>query len=161
MDGDVLLDRRAGRSGSRASRSLAAATLLARGVEPRLERLLALGLVGEAALGVVRGGVESLQRDEAFESLRSSVSVETKKAPALAHRGLQATVSCRRVRCVAICDLSIPRSRCSRSSCSLQSSEWWAHQDSNLERAGYEPAALTVELWARPESTVCNLSRRP
>ena len=24
----------------------------------------------------------------------------------------------------------------------------WAHQDSNLERAGYEPAALTVELWA-------------
>jgi hypothetical protein len=26
---------------------------------------------------------------------------------------------------------------------------WWAHQDSNLERAGYEPAALTVELWAR------------
>ena len=28
-------------------------------------------------------------------------------------------------------------------------SEWWAHQDSNLEQAGYEPAALTVELWAR------------
>ena len=28
--------------------------------------------------------------------------------------------------------------------------EKWAHQDSNLERAGYEPAALTVELWARP-----------
>ena len=27
--------------------------------------------------------------------------------------------------------------------------EWWAHQDSNLERAGYEPAALTIELWAR------------
>src|SRR3989440_8139899 len=27
--------------------------------------------------------------------------------------------------------------------------EWWAHQDSNLEQAGYEPAALTVELWAR------------
>ena len=25
---------------------------------------------------------------------------------------------------------------------------WWAHQDSNLEQAGYEPAALTVELWA-------------
>ncbi len=25
----------------------------------------------------------------------------------------------------------------------------WAHQDSNLEQAGYEPAALTVELWAR------------
>ena len=27
-------------------------------------------------------------------------------------------------------------------------SMWWAHQDSNLEQAGYEPAALTVELWA-------------
>ena len=35
--------------------------------------------------------------------------------------------------------------------CNLRISwfEWWAHQDSNLERAGYEPAALTVELWAR------------
>src|SRR6185503_20098389 len=30
---------------------------------------------------------------------------------------------------------------------------WWAHQDSNLERAGYEPAALTVELWARTDLT--------
>ena len=26
--------------------------------------------------------------------------------------------------------------------------EWWAHQDSNLGQAGYEPAALTAELWA-------------
>ena len=34
---------------------------------------------------------------------------------------------------------------------------WWAHQDSNLEQAGYEPAALTVELWARP--TVYSLQR--
>src|SRR5207244_13596160 len=44
----------------------------------------------------------------------------------------------------------------------------WAHQDSNLERAGYEPAALTVELWARrseehtselqsPDHLVCRL----
>ena len=31
----------------------------------------------------------------------------------------------------------------------LLSRRWWAHQDSNLEQAGYEPAALTVELWAR------------
>ena len=30
-------------------------------------------------------------------------------------------------------------------------SEGWAHQDSNLERAGYEPAALTIELWARQQ----------
>ena len=27
---------------------------------------------------------------------------------------------------------------------------WWAHQDSNLGPAGYEPEALTAELWARP-----------
>ena len=33
-----------------------------------------------------------------------------------------------------------------------KSVEWWAHQDSNLERAGYEPAALTVELWALANS---------
>ena len=26
--------------------------------------------------------------------------------------------------------------------------KWWAHQDSNLGQAGYEPAALTAELWA-------------
>ena len=26
---------------------------------------------------------------------------------------------------------------------------WWAHQDSNLGQTGYEPAALTAELWAR------------
>ena len=25
----------------------------------------------------------------------------------------------------------------------------WAHQDSNLEPTGYEPVALTVELWAQ------------
>src|SRR4030081_477943 len=31
---------------------------------------------------------------------------------------------------------------------------WWAHQDSNLEQAGYEPAALTVELWAPIQSAV-------
>ncbi len=33
---------------------------------------------------------------------------------------------------------------------SALSIEEWAHQDSNLGRAGYEPAALTAELWARP-----------
>ena len=34
----------------------------------------------------------------------------------------------------------------------------WAHQDSNLGRAGYEPAALTAELWAHYslQSTVGN-----
>jgi hypothetical protein len=32
-------------------------------------------------------------------------------------------------------------------------SEGWAHQDSNLGQAGYEPAALTAELWARTRVT--------
>src|SRR5262245_57552930 len=34
---------------------------------------------------------------------------------------------------------------------SRQKREWWAHQDSNLGLAGYEPAALTAELWAPRE----------
>src|SRR5262245_33150408 len=38
-----------------------------------------------------------------------------------------------------------------------RSGEIWAHQDSNLERAGYEPAALTVELWARIIIADCSL----
>src|SRR6266540_7101205 len=33
----------------------------------------------------------------------------------------------------------------------------WAHQDSNLEPADYEPAALTVELWARGKYEVGSL----
>ena len=38
----------------------------------------------------------------------------------------------------------------------------WAHQDSNLERAGYEPAALTIELWARDIVALrCASERRP
>ena len=27
--------------------------------------------------------------------------------------------------------------------------DWWAHQDLNLGPLGYEPIALTAELWAR------------
>src|SRR6476469_4466880 len=52
-----------------------------------------------------------------------------------------------RRRAVSICvSSSWRRIRCWRSGFI---SKKWAHQDSNLERAGYEPAALTVELWAR------------
>ena len=35
---------------------------------------------------------------------------------------------------------------------------WWAHQDLNLEPADYEPAALTVELWARRHKYKSQLS---
>src|SRR5215203_4265732 len=42
-----------------------------------------------------------------------------------------------------------PRGLPSRSSRMIHASEGWAHQDSNLGQAGYEPAALTAELWAR------------
>ena len=31
----------------------------------------------------------------------------------------------------------------------LQTRLWWAHQGSNLGPTGYEPVALTTELWAR------------
>ncbi len=32
---------------------------------------------------------------------------------------------------------------------------WWAHQDLNLGPFGYEPTALTAELWA-PHTTKMN-----
>ena len=38
----------------------------------------------------------------------------------------------------------------SKVSCIHQKSRlpfWWVHQDSNLGPAGYEPVALTAELW--------------
>ena len=35
----------------------------------------------------------------------------------------------------------------------------WAHQDSNLEPTGYEPVALTVELWARTRAGDGNRTR--
>jgi hypothetical protein len=41
-----------------------------------------------------------------------------------------------------------PASRSSTSARPRLSEGWWAHQDLNLEPADYEPAALTVELWA-------------
>jgi hypothetical protein len=31
----------------------------------------------------------------------------------------------------------------------IRHSPWWVHQDSNLGPAGYEPVALTAELWTR------------
>ena len=36
---------------------------------------------------------------------------------------------------------------------------WWAHQDLNLEPADYEPAALTIELWARRPSLALGFRR--
>ncbi|MDO8794258.1 MAG: hypothetical protein Q7J25_06530 [Vicinamibacterales bacterium] len=41
--------------------------MLARRGEPRLEGLLAFGLLGEPSLGVVRRRDELLKRDDAFE----------------------------------------------------------------------------------------------
>ena len=38
---------------------------------------------------------------------------------------------------------------------------WWAHQDSNLEPQDYESFALTIELWARKESSGNVLSPEP
>ena len=33
---------------------------------------------------------------------------------------------------------------------------WWVHQDSNLGPAGYEPVALTAELWTRGRAILAN-----
>ena len=58
VDGDVLLDR-AARGLVLGEPLFGGGDALARRLEPRLERLLALRLVGEPALGVVRRGVEA------------------------------------------------------------------------------------------------------
>ena len=66
VEGDVLLDRAAGVLVF-GQPLLGGGHGLARGVEPRLERLLAFGLVGEPSLGVVGRRDELLKRDDAFE----------------------------------------------------------------------------------------------
>lgn len=33
---------------------------------------------------------------------------------------------------------------------------WWVHQDSNLGPAGYEPVALTAELWTQTAQVYSN-----
>ena len=119
------------------------------GVQTGVELLLALGLVGQPALRVLRGRVQPLERDQAFDV---GVHVKKKAPP---KRGLavraQARRSCgRHSICQSICDQQ-------SALCKPGNAVWWAHQDSNLEQAGYEPAALTVELWARP--TVYSLQR--
>ena len=50
-------------------------------LEPPLERLLALGLVGEPPLGVVRRRDELLERDEAFEVGVHGAASFNKKGP--------------------------------------------------------------------------------
>ncbi len=66
MNRDVLLDR-ATRVLVFGEPFLGRRDVLTRGLEPRLEGLLALGFLGELAPGVMRRGVQGLQRDEAFE----------------------------------------------------------------------------------------------
>ena len=51
---------------------------------------------------------------------------------------------------------SSPRATSSRTaSMRVTAAAKWAHQDSNLGPTGYEPAALTAELWARAANTEC------
>ena len=66
MDGDVLLERAAGGLAV-GQAGLRAGDLLARGVEPRVDRLLAVGLLREAALPVVGRRVELLKGDDPFQ----------------------------------------------------------------------------------------------
>ena len=83
MHGDVLLDR--------AARVLVLGELLLRGgdalrarLEPRLERLLALGLVGELRRAASAVRVELLQGDESFEISIHECVRANKKGPAAA-----------------------------------------------------------------------------
>ena len=71
---------RGGRPGSRRA-LLGGGHLLARGFEPRVERLQPLGLVGQPPFGVVCGGVELLQRDQPFEIMRSCRRSRAQKKP--------------------------------------------------------------------------------
>src|SRR6185295_15703542 len=123
VDGDLLLDG--------APRGLVVGEALLRGgdarlrrVEPGVERFLALGLVGELLSRCVGGGVEPLESDQPFEVSMHRPTHCTWAGPAAQPK------PSRDVRAVP--------------------SEGWAHQDLNLEPADYEPAALTVELWAHP-----------
>ena len=102
--------------------------------------------VGEPR-GVMGRGIEPLQGDQTFE-----VWIHWPKQKALAsmHRGWQVTARCRMAR-------SNARAHDFGSSFCITDPVWWAHQDSNLEQAGYEPAALTVELWARKK---CKVQRK-
>ena len=90
---------------------------------------------------VLRGRVQPLERDQAFDLC---VHVKKKAPP---KRGLAVRARARR----SCGRHSICQSVCDQQSalCKPGNAIWWAHQDSNLEQAGYEPAALTVELWAR------------
>ena len=61
---------------------------LARGGEPHFERFLAVCFLGEAALGSLRGGVETLEHDDVFE-----ICVHKQKKPRRVSTG--ACGSCR------------------------------------------------------------------
>ena len=140
-----------------ARRSFAAATRWRAASSRLVERLLALGLIGER--GASASAAAESSRWRAIRRSRSAFIMWPKKRP-------RRSGACHSTRCgsplptcaldVAICALRLRR-QLRRAALGLAnladaSEGWWAHQDSNLERAGYEPAALTVELWARQES---------
>src|SRR5262249_37290866 len=127
VDGDFLFDF--------ATRGLIGGELffgvgdpLAGRVDSRVERLFLLGRLGETPLRSVRGGVELLQMNYSLK-----IRIHALRRPVLDTPDRL---------------LPPPRLRRDTFACGA-SGGWWAHQDSNLERAGYEPAALTIELWAR------------
>ena len=85
------------------------------------------------------------QLDSEIESARRRIGEIPSVQDALATRLEQATSAVASAR-----PAFVPRgAACLAEARRVAVSEGWAHQDSNLERAGYEPAALTVELWAR------------
>ncbi len=141
MNRHILLDVAARRLVG-GQRLLGGGHVLAGGFELRVERFQPLGLVGQPPFGVVCGGVDFLQRNQPFEII-VHVVIRAQKKPRRLRTGAWRAMDSPRVFLSSIC---IQRSAI----CNIPREKVWAHQDSNLERAGYEPAALTVELWARP-----------
>ena len=157
------------------SRAVASASLA-------VDRGFALRKVGQHLAGRVDDGVEALEFDEGREVcvhwLGSQCSPPSTRAPSCARSG-QAFDSRRNPPTRARSPSLAPRRDGARLSTAEGVArherapryrsegarpgrvEWWAHQDSNLERAGYEPAALTIELWARGDGLTLSAYRLP
>ncbi len=80
MHGDVLFESAAGRL-VLSQELLGGGDVLSRGFEPRLERLLVLGLLGQPAPGGIGGAIEPLQGDQSFQVGVHGL-FEQKKGPA-------------------------------------------------------------------------------
>src|SRR4051794_21000593 len=157
VDGDLFLGRAPGVL-VLGEEILRGGEALTGGLETRVERLVALRLVGELFPRRFGGGIETLQRDQPFEVsmhggpiVHAAVRRSSPEVPLSTARTV-ADLKCVRVhRRVGL--PTVARAHVGKRE------RRWAHQDLNLEPADYEPAALTIELWARESIADCALAR--